>query len=144
MALLTQSSALPFRLRPLPPLSRACRAIAVQLPPPNFITVHYAYFIGTCLLASVIFWGSSTPPRSISYTDSLFLTVSAMVRLGQLESYGCGKRLIPLLDISGAKYSQSFPDEYMAADHLVRVNNAWVDHLRIVRCTPSQAESIRA
>lgn len=71
-------------LRPrLPPqLSRARRAIAVHLPPANFITLHYAYFIGTCLLASVIFWGSSTPPRSISYTDSLFLTVSAMTLAG--------------------------------------------------------------
>lgn len=67
----------------LPPfLSRAWRAVSPFLPPPNFITLHYLYFIGTCLLASIIFWGSSTPSRSISYTDSLFLTVSAMTLAG--------------------------------------------------------------
>lgn len=74
--------ALPFRVHLPPALSRARCAIAVRLPPANFITLHYAYFIGTCLLASLIFWGSSTPARSISYTDSLFLTVSAMSLAG--------------------------------------------------------------
>jgi len=34
------------------------------------------------MLSSIIFWGSSTPPRSISYTDSLFLVVSAMTLAG--------------------------------------------------------------
>ena len=34
------------------------------------------------MVSSVIFWGSSTPPRSISYIDSLFLTVSAMTEAG--------------------------------------------------------------
>ena len=82
MTLLTMSVASPFRVRLPPALSRARRAIAVHLPPANFITLHYAYFIGTCLLASIIFWGSSTPARSISYTDSLFLTVSAMSLAG--------------------------------------------------------------
>jgi potassium uptake Trk family protein len=48
----------------------------------NFITIHYAYFIIVCLVASLIFWGSSNPARSISYTDSLFLVVSAMTEAG--------------------------------------------------------------
>ncbi len=52
------------------------------LPPLNFITIHYAYFIIVCLAASLIFWGSSNPARSISYTDSLFLVVSAMTEAG--------------------------------------------------------------
>lgn len=52
------------------------------LPPLNFITLHYAYFIVVTLLTSVIFWGSSNPTHSISYTDSLFLTVSAMTEAG--------------------------------------------------------------
>lgn len=52
------------------------------LPPLNFITIHYAYFITVCLLSSLIFWGSSSPSRSISYTDSLFLVVSAMTESG--------------------------------------------------------------
>ncbi|KAL8631258.1 hypothetical protein Q9189_003022 [Teloschistes chrysophthalmus] len=64
------------------PLSRAWTAISYQLPPATFITIHYAYFIGVSLLASIIFWGSSTPARSISYTDSLFLVVSAMTLAG--------------------------------------------------------------
>lgn len=52
------------------------------LPPLNFITLHYAYFIIVILLTSVIFWGSSNPASSISYIDSLFLTVSAMTEAG--------------------------------------------------------------
>ena len=62
--------------------SRALAWISIRLPPLNFITLHYAYFIGVCLFSSVIFWGSSTPPRSISYIDSLFLVVSAMTEAG--------------------------------------------------------------
>lgn len=53
-----------------------------HLPPLNFITVHYAYFIVTCMVCSLIFWGSSHPAQSISYTDSLFLVVSAMTEAG--------------------------------------------------------------
>ncbi|KAI4139963.1 MAG: hypothetical protein L6R39_006026 [Caloplaca ligustica] len=64
------------------PISRTLTFISSQLPPANFITLHYAYFIGVSLLASLIFWGSSTPPKSISYTDSLFLAVSAMTMTG--------------------------------------------------------------
>ena len=63
-------------------VTRAWRKILIHLPPLNFITLHYAYFIGVCLLSSVIFWGSSTPPRTVSYTDSLFLVVSAMTLAG--------------------------------------------------------------
>lgn len=65
-----------------PPIARSLRWISLHLPPLNFITVHYAYFIGVCLLTSVIFWGSSTPARSINYTDSLFFVVSAMTLAG--------------------------------------------------------------
>lgn len=46
--------------------------------PVNFLTLHYTYFISTCLIFAIIFWGASTPARSVSFTDSLFLTVSAM------------------------------------------------------------------
>ncbi|KAK4229247.1 cation transport protein-domain-containing protein [Podospora fimiseda] len=52
------------------------------LPPLNFITIHYAYFIVVSLVSSLIFWGSSDPARSISYIDSLFLVVSAMTEAG--------------------------------------------------------------
>ena len=63
-------------------LTRPFRSLTLHLPPLNFITLHYAYFIGVCLLSSVIFWGSSTPKRSVSYCDSLFLVVSAMTEAG--------------------------------------------------------------
>jgi hypothetical protein len=56
--------------------------ITSLLPPLNFITVHYSYFILTSMIFSVIFWGSSDPAKSISYTDSLFLVVSAMTEAG--------------------------------------------------------------
>lgn len=52
------------------------------LPPLNFITLHYGYFVSVCLIASLIFWLSSDPSWSISYTDSLFLVVSAMTEAG--------------------------------------------------------------
>lgn len=48
----------------------------------NFITIHYAYFIFTGLFSAIVFWGSSTPSRSVSFTDSLFLCVSAMTEAG--------------------------------------------------------------
>jgi len=38
--------------------------------------------MGVCLLSSLIFWGSSTPSRSVNYADSLFLVVSAMTLAG--------------------------------------------------------------
>ncbi|KAL8945478.1 MAG: hypothetical protein Q9211_000016 [Gyalolechia sp. 1 TL-2023] len=67
----------------LPPsISRSLAFISSQLPPLNFITLHYAYFVGVPLLASLIFWGSSTPAKSISYVDSLYLVVSAMSLTG--------------------------------------------------------------
>ncbi|KAE9366788.1 TrkH-domain-containing protein [Stipitochalara longipes BDJ] len=52
------------------------------LPPLNFITVHYTYFLAVCMLTSLIFYGMSTPRYSIGYTDSLFLVVSAMTEAG--------------------------------------------------------------
>lgn len=72
-----------FNLPPsLGPLRRVARTLYQNLPPLNFVTVHYIYFIGTCLLSALIFWGASTPPRTVSFTDSLFLTVSAMTLAG--------------------------------------------------------------
>jgi hypothetical protein len=56
--------------------------IRAHLPGLNFITIHYLYFIGVCLVASWIFYGSSNPDYSISYTDSLFLVISAMTEAG--------------------------------------------------------------
>ncbi|KAI0976851.1 TrkH-domain-containing protein [Xylaria arbuscula] len=58
------------------------RSLRSLLPPLNFITIHYAYFIAVTLLASLVFWGSSNPRFSISYVDSLFLVVSAMTEAG--------------------------------------------------------------
>ncbi|KAI1485699.1 TrkH-domain-containing protein [Biscogniauxia mediterranea] len=52
------------------------------LPPLNFITLHYAYFLAVPLVASLVFWGSSNPKYSISYVDSLFLVTSAMTEAG--------------------------------------------------------------
>ncbi|SPQ25925.1 4b2883d1-b4c5-4ca8-903d-02b5c5ab7d1a [Thermothielavioides terrestris] len=60
----------------------ACSKFRAWLPPLNFITIHYAYFIVVCLVASLVFWGSSDPARRISYADSLFLVVSAMTEAG--------------------------------------------------------------
>ncbi|KAI1077582.1 TrkH-domain-containing protein [Whalleya microplaca] len=58
------------------------RSLRRLLPPVNFITIHYAYFIVVPLIASLVFWGSSDPKYSISYVDSLFLVTSAMTEAG--------------------------------------------------------------
>lgn len=63
-------------------LSRFGESIRPWLPPINFITIHWAYFILISLFASVIFWGSANPAESIGYWDSLFLTVSALTSAG--------------------------------------------------------------
>ena len=65
------------------PLVKAYRNhIRPHLPDASFITFHYLYFLSTCLVASLIFWGSSTPSKSVSYIDSLFLVISAMTEAG--------------------------------------------------------------
>jgi hypothetical protein len=51
-------------------------------PPANFITLHYVYFVASCLVASTIFYGSSTLAFHVSYVDSLFLVISAMTESG--------------------------------------------------------------
>ena len=66
----------------LGPLRRPLHALRLQLPQLNFITLHYLYFIITCLLSALIFWGSSTPLRGVNFKDSLFLCVSAMTEAG--------------------------------------------------------------
>lgn len=53
-----------------------------HVPHLTFITLHYAYFILTCLVAALIFYGSSTPARSVRLIDSVFLAVSAMTEAG--------------------------------------------------------------
>ena len=63
----------------LQPFSRAIRR---RLPQLNFIILHYAYFTCTILIGALIFWGSSTPSLSITFTDSLFLVASAMTEAG--------------------------------------------------------------
>ncbi|KAL5342457.1 cation transport protein-domain-containing protein [Aspergillus crustosus] len=61
-------------------LTSSC--IFAFLPPFNFLTLHYAYFIIVSLISSLIFWGASNPARSVSYTDSLFMCVSAITGAG--------------------------------------------------------------
>ncbi|CAK7272801.1 hypothetical protein SEPCBS119000_005315 [Sporothrix epigloea] len=64
------------------PAAGVCGGIRKFLPPLNFITIHYTYFLVVISISSLIFWGSSKPGFSISYTDSLFLVVSAMTESG--------------------------------------------------------------
>ncbi|KAI1873277.1 uncharacterized protein JN550_003530 [Neoarthrinium moseri] len=52
------------------------------LPPVNFITLHYGYFIVTAIIAALIFWGSSNPRHSIGWWDSLFMVMSALTASG--------------------------------------------------------------
>jgi hypothetical protein len=52
------------------------------LPPLNYITIHYAYFLTITLVSSVIYWGSSQPFNGVNYVDSLFLVTSAITNTG--------------------------------------------------------------
>ncbi|RAR09720.1 TrkH-domain-containing protein [Stemphylium lycopersici] len=52
------------------------------IPPVNFITLHYSYFISVTVIGTLIFWGASTPSRSIGWWDSMFMVMSAMTATG--------------------------------------------------------------
>ncbi len=53
-----------------------------RVPRLTFLRLHWIYFVTTCLFSSVVFWASSKPHGSVSYTDSLFLVVAAMSLAG--------------------------------------------------------------
>lgn len=57
-------------------------AVRPYLPPVNFITMHYAYFILVGLIFAGIFYGLSQPANSVSFVDSLFLVLSAFTTSG--------------------------------------------------------------
>jgi hypothetical protein len=57
-------------------------AVKPYIPPLNFITLHYAYFVATTIIATLIFWGSSSPAKSISWWDSMFMCMSAVTGSG--------------------------------------------------------------
>ncbi|KAI1409933.1 TrkH-domain-containing protein [Hypoxylon sp. FL1857] len=63
-------------------VNAVARAAKPYLPPVNYITLHYAYFIGTTIVASLIFWGSSIPAYSIGWWDSVFMVMSAITATG--------------------------------------------------------------
>ncbi|KAL7619522.1 hypothetical protein AAE478_010062 [Parahypoxylon ruwenzoriense] len=63
-------------------LTAAARAVRPYLPPVNYITLHYAYFIGTTIVATLIFWGASAPAYSIGWWDSMFMVMSALTATG--------------------------------------------------------------
>ncbi|KAK6399365.1 hypothetical protein LTR81_025241 [Elasticomyces elasticus] len=72
-------------MAPFGPFARPLRFMRRQLPPLNFISLHYAYFFAVSLGSAVVFWGTNTPSRGtlqVSFTDSLFLCVSAMTLAG--------------------------------------------------------------
>ncbi|KAI1765086.1 TrkH-domain-containing protein [Hypoxylon sp. FL1150] len=63
-------------------LVAAARAARPYVPPINYITLHYAYFIGTTIVATLIFWGSSDPTYSVGWWDSMFMVMSALTASG--------------------------------------------------------------
>lgn len=63
-------------------LSDLGASIRPWLPPLNYITVHYAYFLLVGLAATLIFWGASHPALSIGFWDSMFMAFSALTSAG--------------------------------------------------------------
>lgn len=65
-----------------PRLEKVAGWVGKWLPPLNYITIHYTYFLGVTLASSLIYWGSSQPFNSVDYVDSLFLVTSAITNTG--------------------------------------------------------------
>lgn len=63
-------------------LSDLGASIRPWLPPVNYITLHYAYFLLVGLAATLIFWGASRPALAIGFWDSMFLAFSALTSAG--------------------------------------------------------------
>lgn len=63
-------------------LNAVAHAVKPYLPPINYITLHYAYFIGTTIVGTLIFWGASVPTYSIGWWDSMFMVMSALTATG--------------------------------------------------------------
>lgn len=114
--------------------------IGSYLPPATFISLHYLYFIGTCILTSIIFYCTSTPAWSITYTDSLFLVISAMTEvLSQLP-----QGLYLLMWTAGwPQYRQSKSDEYVSAVAAMDAYTVWQCHIREYLCDTYQEEGFR-
>ncbi|KAH6838665.1 cation transport protein-domain-containing protein [Chaetomium sp. MPI-CAGE-AT-0009] len=86
------------------PVAEWVAKIRPYLPPINFVTLHYAYFIVSCLIFALIFQasGSSTSPR-VSFLDSIFLTMSALTGTGMntlnLSQMSLGQQIILFLGL---------------------------------------------
>lgn len=52
------------------------------VPPVNFITLHYTYFIVVTIVGTLIFWGASHPAKSVGWWDSMFMVMSALTATG--------------------------------------------------------------
>ncbi|CAJ2509599.1 Uu.00g146250.m01.CDS01 [Anthostomella pinea] len=63
-------------------LTAAAHVVGPYLPPINFITLHYAYFIATTIVGTLIFWGASAPKYSVGWWDSMFMVMSALTASG--------------------------------------------------------------
>ncbi|KAI1802901.1 TrkH-domain-containing protein [Daldinia bambusicola] len=63
-------------------LTRWAYAAKPYLPPVNYITLHYAYFIGMTIVGTLIFWGASAPRYSVGWWDSMFMVMSALTASG--------------------------------------------------------------
>lgn len=88
------------------------------LPPFNFLTLHYVYFIVTGLVSSVIFYLTSTPWRSVAYVDAIFLCVSAMTGAG-LNTVGTSCVLTDNMSVSSI-LGELVNSEYIPAGHSFR------------------------
>lgn len=88
-------------------LSDLGSSIRPWLPPVNYITIHYAYFLVVGLVATLIFWGASHPALSIGFWDSMFLAFSALTSAG-----------LNTVNISGQYGHNSTRNEAMSADIL--------------------------
>lgn len=65
------------------PVAEWVAKIRPYLPPINFVTLHYAYFIFSSLILALIFWGTgSSTSLPVSFLDSLFFIMSSITGSG--------------------------------------------------------------
>ncbi|KAL1599849.1 Sodium transporter hkt1 [Paraconiothyrium brasiliense] len=65
-----------------PRVDKIAAAAKPYIPPINFITLHYAYFIAITIVGTLIFWGASNPAKSVGWWDSMFMVMSALTASG--------------------------------------------------------------
>lgn len=112
------------------------------LPPLNFLTLHYTYFIATVLGCSLVFWGAATPFGSVAYVDALYMCASAMTGAGlnTVGPYHHAEYVRFLYQLFNFCTGQSVHSEYVSAIDLIPPYRFWISYPRF-QCRSVRSEA---